>query len=146
MANELKGNWWTAPAEAENGQTILVTGRSDVAHFRTNPRFNIRVELTWAYAPDPSGMPDRATSELMEQVQDILAAEFDRDPVAVMTGIFTGAGERNWVFYTLSTNIFGRKLNEMLAPFPLLPITVYAENDPDWAEYDEMTECKIKID
>ncbi len=46
MANELKGNWWTAPAEAENGQTILVTGRSDVAHFRTNPRFNIRVELT----------------------------------------------------------------------------------------------------
>lgn len=146
MANELKGNWWTAPAEAENGQTILVTGRSDVANFRSNPRFNIRIELTWSYAPDLSGMPDRATSELMEQVQEVIASEFDRDPIAVMTGIFTGAGERNWVFYTLSTNIFGRKLNEMLAPFPLLPITIYAENDSEWAEYDEMTECEIKLD
>lgn len=146
MANELKGNWWTVPAEAENGQTILVTGRSDVANFRSNPRFNIRIELTWSYAPDLSGMPDRATSELMEQVQEVIAAEFDRDPIAVMTGIFTGAGERNWVFYTLSTNIFGRKLNEMLAPFPLLPITIYAENDPEWAEYDEMAECEIKLD
>lgn len=146
MANELKGNWWTAPAEAENGQTILVTGRSDVANFRSNPRFNIRIELTWSYAPDLSGMPDRATSELMEQVQEVIAAEFDRDPIAVMTGIFTGAGERNWVFYTLSTNIFGRKLNEMLASFPLMPITIYAENDPEWAEYDEMTECEIKLD
>lgn len=144
MANELKGEWWTAPAEADDGSTILVTGRSDVARYRSNPRYKIRIELTWSYEPLPSGMPDNATSELMQQVQDLLAEEFDRDPVAVLTGIFTGAGERNWVFYAMSTHIFGRKLNELLAPLPLLPLTVYAENDPDWAEYDEMSLCEIK--
>ncbi len=133
-----KGDWWTSPTEADNGQLIMVTGRRDIDTFRKNPRFNIRVEVTWRYQSDSTGMPDEATSKLMEDVQDAMQAEFIKDPVAVLTGIYTGAGERNWVFYTLSTHIFGRKINECLAQFDLLPITIYTENDPDWAEYDEM--------
>ena len=63
-----------------------------------------------------------------------------------MTGIFTGNGQRDWIFYTLSTHIFGRKLNEALSDLPLLPLSVYCENDPDWQEYDEMSEAEIKLD
>jgi hypothetical protein len=85
-------------------------------------------------------MPDDKTAELMGHVTDALNAAFDKDPVAVLTGIYTGAGERNWVFYTLSTNIFGRKLNESLAELPLLPLEISAENDAEWQEYDEMRE------
>lgn len=142
------GIWWTAPAESEEtGRTILVTGRKDISKFRSNPRFSIRVEVTWKYdSPTPSGMPSEAEAEEMEAVQEALMKEFRKDPVAVLTGIFTGDGKRDWVFYTLSTHIFGRKLNEVLAPFRLLPITVYCENDPDWEEYDEMAEAEIKMD
>jgi len=139
-------NWWTAPAQSEDGRLIMVTGRRDVARFRDNPRFGIRVEVTWPYDGDASGMPVDADSELMEKVQDALCAEFDRDPVAVLTGIYTGDNERNWIFYTLSTHIFGRKLNEVLADFPLLPLKVYCENDSQWQEYDEMCEAEIKVD
>jgi hypothetical protein len=85
-----------------------------------------------------AGMPDTATSELMEQATDNLSQIFEKDPVAVLTGIYTGAGERNWVFYTLSTHIFQRKLNEALAELPLLPLQISAENDADWEEYEEM--------
>lgn len=139
--------WWTAPAESEDGRLVMVSGRENVKKFRDNPKFNIRVEITWTYDESPlAGMPSEETSRLMEQVQDALDGEFRKDPVAVMTGIYTGAGERNWVFYTLSTNIFGRKVNEVLEPFPLLPIKIYTENDPDWAEYDEMTRCKVRDD
>ena len=141
-----KDSWWTAPAESEDGHLIMVTGNRDVAKFRSNPRFTIRVEVTWKYDPDATGMPDTATSEMMEKVQDILQAEFKKDPVAVLTGIFTGDGKRDWVFYTLSTHIFGRKLNELLAPLPLLPLSVYCENDPAWEEYDEMCQAEIKLD
>ncbi|MDE6279689.1 MAG: DUF695 domain-containing protein, partial [Paramuribaculum sp.] len=49
-------------------------------------------------------------------------------------------------FYTLSTHIFGRKLNEALKDMPVLPISIYCENDPDWLEYDEMSEAEINID
>ena len=88
-------------------------------------------------------MPDDETARLMEQVTDLLDAEFARDPVAVMTGIYTGAGIRDWVFSVTSVHISTRKLNECLALLPLLPLTLSAEEDPDWAEYDEMNEAKI---
>jgi hypothetical protein len=83
-------------------------------------------------------MPDFATSEIMEQATENLSKIFAADPVAVLTGIYTGAGERNWVFYTLSTHIFQRKLNEALSELPLLPLQISAENDADWNEYSEM--------
>lgn len=138
--------WWTAPTESENGRLILVTGRKDVDKFRSNPRFTIRAEVTWRYEGDASGMPDAETSAMMEQVQEALQTEFRKDPVAVLTGIFTGDNQRDWIFYTLSTHIFGRKLNEVLTPFPLLPLTIYTENDPDWEEYSEMSEAEIHLD
>ena len=131
-------DWWTCPTESEDGRLVMVTGRRDIEKFRNNPRFNIRVELTWPYDENASGMPDNATAKTMEEITDSFNAILDKDPVAVMTGIYTGAGERNWVFYTLSTNIFNKKLNEVFAPYPLLPLHIIAENDPEWAEYDEM--------
>ena len=133
-------DWWTSPTESENGRLIMVTGRRDVDKFRNNSWFNIRVEISWKYDGDASGMPNYETSTLMEQVQEALEAEFKKDPIAILTGIYTGDNERNWVFYTLSTHIFGRKLNEALVNFELLPITIYCENDPDWNEYQEMKE------
>ncbi|MDE6860432.1 MAG: DUF695 domain-containing protein [Duncaniella sp.] len=138
------GNWWTAPTESENGRLIMVTGRKDIEKFRSNERYKIRIEVTWKYTGDASGMPDKETSGLMEEVQEALQSVFTKDPVAVMTGIFTGDDQRDWVFYTTSTHIFGKKLNEALAPYPLLPLTVYAENDPEWEEYDEMSEAEIE--
>lgn len=145
MANEY-GIWWTAPAEGESGKTILVTGRKDVEKFRNNPRYNIRVEIAWPYEGGEDGLPDKETSELMENVQEALQLTFKKDPVAVLTGIFTGENQRDWIFYTLSTHIFNRKLNETLDPFPFLPIKIYAENDPDWEAYDEMSAAEIKLD
>lgn len=133
---------WTSPTDSADGRLVMVTGRLDVAKFRSNPRFSIRVEVSWTYndAPDAT-MPTEEDSAIMEQATDNFNRILDKDPVAVLTGIYTGAGRRDWVFYTASTNIFNKKLNEALAPLPLLPLQIYAENDPDWAEYDEMIEA-----
>ena len=138
--------WWTAPTESENGKLIMVTGRKDVDKFRNNPKFNIRIEVTWKYGPTDDGMPDKPTSEEMERVQDALADALVKNKVAVLTGIYTGDGERNWIFYSFSTNLFGRRLNDALAEFPLLPLTIYCENDAAWAEYDEMSQVEINVD
>lgn len=140
-----EGEWWTAPTYSESDRLIMVTGRKDIEKFRSNKRFSIRVEVSWRYDGSETGMPDRATSELMEQVQNALQTAFLKDPVAVLTGVFTGADCREWIFYTLSTNIFGRKLNEALADFPMLPLSIYCENDPQWAAYDEMSEAEINL-
>ena len=138
------GSWWTAPTESESGRLIMVTGRKDIDNFRSNERFKIRIEVTWKYEGDENGMPDTATSQLMEEAQNALQNEFHKDPVAVLTGIFTGDDQRDWIFYATSTHIFGKKINKALADFPQLPISIYAENDPEWQEYDEMSKAEIQ--
>ena len=142
---KIPNEWWTAPAESEDGQLIMVTGRSGLEQVKATGVFVYRIEVTWTYEPDEKGMPDYATSRLMEQVTEAMEAEFSKDPVAVNTGIYTGAGERNWVFYCRSLHIFQRKLNSILEPFETLPLTFHAEEDPDWAEYAEMCQCEVHV-
>ena len=114
---KVSDEWWTCPAEAENGKLIMVTGRANMEEIIATGKYNTRVEITWKYIVDKDGMPDVATSSLMEEVQDALQADFMKDPVAVLTGIYTGNGERTWVFYVMSVKIFERKFNEDLAKF-----------------------------
>ena len=142
---KIPNEWWTAPAESEDGRLILVTGRTGLEQVKATGVFVYRIEVTWAYEPDENGMPDYHTSRLMEQVTEAMEAEFSKDPVAVNTGIYTGAGERNWVFYCRSLHIFQRKLNTILEPFETLPLTFHAEDDPDWAEYAEMSQCEVHV-
>ncbi len=133
-------NWWTSPLENDNGQMIMVTGRGNIEEFRNNPRFKIRVTVTLPYQGRPDGMPTTEAAEILEEVLTPLQQIFEEDPIAVLTGIYTGANERTMVFYTLSVNIFNKKLNQALASLPLLPLKIEAENDPEWLEYQEMEE------
>lgn len=141
---DVPGDWLTVPAEDDNGALVIVTGRTDVAKFRDNPRFNIRLSVRWRYGD--AGMPDTDVSTMMQTVTEMLAKEFKKDPVAVLTGIYTGAGLREWVFYTLSLPIFGRKLNETLAALPVLPLEISAESDADWDEYAEMRQVVDSVE
>lgn len=139
MAKLKIGNeWWTSPTESETGALIMVTGRQGVEPVIATGKYNDRIEITWKYTPDKNGMPDFKTSSLIEQVTDALNNAFTKDSAAVMTGIYTGDSERNWVFYTLNPKKFQYMLNDALKDFELLPITLYAEKDPEWNEYREM--------
>ena len=138
---KIGNEWWTAPTESESGRLIMVSGRRGIEKVRETGKYNIRVEITWKYPGNAAGMPDDVTSAMMEAVQEAMTKTFDKDPVAVLTGVYTGDDERNWVFYTTSVHIFEKKINLALAQFDLLPISIYTENDPDWLEYEEMRDA-----
>ena len=138
-----KNDWWTSPTENEaDGRTIIVTGRRDVDKFRDKGRYTIRVDLSYDYSDTEcaDGFPDDATARTLEEVTDAFHAALKGKNAAIMTGIYTGAGMRTWVFYTFSTEVFTSFLNRALADLPLLPLRIYAENDPTWAESCEMKE------
>ena len=78
----------------------------------------------------------------MEWAQPALKRAMAQDKLATFTGIYTGDGERTWVFYTRNVPAFGRMLNEALAPFETLPLSIYTEKDPEWNEYREMCELQ----
>ena len=132
--------WWTYPAESESGKTIIVTGRDQIDHFRESGKYSYRIDVKWKYNSLPDGMPDDEDAKLMEQVTDSLLTAFKKDTVAVMTGIYTGDGERDWVFYTKSLHIFSLVFNKALEELPTIPFIIEAMEDPEWEEYNEMRE------
>lgn len=133
--------WWSYPAEGDDSKTIIVTGRDNVEKWQKPGKFPVRVTVSWDYEPLPDGMPNDADAELMDEATNALLDEFNRDKSAVMTGIYTGCGRRDWVFYTHSLNIFGKVFNRALAEVAAMPLKFEAADDPDWEEYREMREA-----
>ena len=83
MAIKIGNEWWTSPTESDSGKLIMVTGRKGVEEAKESGRYNIRVEITWKYPGDKSGMPDTPTATIMEAVQDAMMQTFKKVPVAV---------------------------------------------------------------
>ena len=132
--------WWTAPAEAPSGKTVIVTGHDYLDKIREKGKHPFRVEVTWDYEPQPDGMPSEADAQLMESATEALREELRKDKAACMTGIYTGDGSRDWVFYTSSLAIFGKILNRALEKLDPIPLRIEAYSDPDWEEYAAMRE------
>jgi hypothetical protein len=139
---KLTDKWFTALSEADNGRMVFISGRDDIKPFIESGKFKERAEVTWRYEPDSKGMPDEPTAKLMEEVQLALQKAMEKDKLSIMTGVYTGDGERTLVFITRNVPAFGERLNTALAPFPLLPITIYTEKDPANEEYLDMLEMK----
>jgi hypothetical protein len=125
-------------AIADNELPIFISGREDLDEFRLSGKFKERVEIYWKYDSNHNGMPSDAEGELMEQVIDALRNAVEKDKLAILTGIYTGNNERTLVFYTRTSRVFGERLNDALAEFPQLPITLYVEIDPEWNEQQEL--------
>lgn len=128
--------WWTAPAESADGDLIMVTGRDKIENLMNSGKYTYRVEVSWTYGTH--GMPDEADAKLMEEATDALTDTFAKDKVAVITGIYTGAGKREWVMYVKKLTVFQAAFNRALSTLPTLPIVVEAYSDPEWEEYREM--------
>ncbi|MEE1089934.1 MAG: DUF695 domain-containing protein [Paludibacteraceae bacterium] len=135
---KLTDNWFSTMAIADNELPIFISGREDLDEFRLSGKFKERVEIYWKYDSNHNGMPSDAEGELMEQVIDSLRNAVEKDKLAILTGIYTGNNERTLVFYTRTSRVFGERLNDALAEFPQLPITLYVEIDPEWNEQQEL--------
>ena len=139
---KLSDEWFTALSQNDNGQLITVSGRDELTEFVNSGKYNERAEVTWKYEGDEKGMPPESIAKQIEAVEEALRHVMEKDKLAITTAIYTGGGEKTWVFYTRIARVFGERLNEALASFELLPITIYTEVDPGWEEYLDMYEMK----
>lgn len=101
-------------------------------------KYPIRVDITWAYEEDATGMPSEATAEEMEQLEEALQPKLEKNNLALLAYKVTGDGERLWSFYTRNIKAFEVQLNEALEGLPLFPITFYAEEDLEGDAYREV--------
>ena len=58
-----------------------------------------RVEITWKYEGDGRGLPSDDLGEKMEAVEEALRKAMEKkDKLAILTGVYTGGGEKVWCF------------------------------------------------
>lgn len=139
---KLSNEWFTAFSEDESGHMITVNGRDELTEFIQSGKFKERVEITWKYESDEKGMPSDAEAEKMEAVQEVLRKAMEKDKLSILSSVYTGGGQKIWVYYTRTVRVFGERLNEALASFEMLPLSIYTEVDPEWEEYLDMYEMK----
>ena len=130
--------WWTSPAESEAGKTVIITGRDGLEKVQASGKYIYRLDVSWDYEPEASGMTSDADARIMEEATDALLKVFDKNTAAVMTGIYTGDGRRDWIFYCLNLKVFSSSFNNALADLPAMPLEISATEDPEWEEYSEM--------
>lgn len=138
----LSNVWFTALSQDESGNMITVYGRDELNEFIQSGKFKERVEITWKYEADSNGMPSDELAKQMETIEETLRKAMEKDKLSILTSVYTGNGEKIWVYYTRTVRVFGERLNETLASFDLLPISIYTEVDPEWEEYLDMYEMK----
>lgn len=134
----MKDIFWTYPAEAENGNTLIITGRDGIESLINSGKYIYRVDVSLSYSALPDGMPAPDAAADLEKITDALLAETGKDPAAVITGIYTGDGRRDWIFYTRSLYIFRNIFNRALESLPAFLFEMAATEDPGWEEYRNM--------
>ncbi|KGN73863.1 hypothetical protein HQ47_06375 [Porphyromonas macacae] len=138
----LSDKWFTSLSEDENQAMIYITGRTDIEQFRDSGKFPIRAEIKWSYQADSQGMPHGEEANLMAQAEESVRKVMEKDKLAILTGIYTGGGNKYWIYYMRNLEAFGKRLNEALEPMPPLPIEIECSKDPDWDEYTDMLEME----
>lgn len=101
-------------------------------------KYPIRVDVTWAYDSDYSGMPQEATTELMDRFEDAVIPALEKNNLALVAYQLTGEGERLWCFYTRNLPAFQDTLNDFTTDLPLLPLSFYAEEDREGDAFAEV--------
>lgn len=130
--------WWSCPTESENGKTVIVTGHDGLENIRESGRYKFRVEVSLDYDSLPDGMPDKESSEWIDSATEAIKVVLKKEKAVVLTGIYTGAGRRDWIFYTTSLFIFRKVFNWALEELEEKPLVIEAYEDSDWEEYEQM--------
>ena len=134
----LTDDWFTTLSHTDNKQLVFLNVRKGIQNFFETGKLRVRVDIAFPYSSESDGMPDEASAKLIEEIEPLLKKTIEKDKLAILTGNYTGGGQKDWTFYTRHLPTFGERLNACLAPYPPLPLEIHCEEDPEWSDYQEM--------
>lgn len=112
--------------------------RKEIRKELDTQKYPIRVDISWCYEEDHSGMPQEEVASQMEQFEDAIMLHLEKNNLALLAYQLTGEGERLWSFYTRNIGAFQEKLNEATEELPTFPLSFYAEEDREAEAFAEV--------
>ena len=128
---------WTSAEGANDGVIFILRFRPNLQAFISTEKYNERITLTWNYDSDDSSlMPTEKEMELMQKVENSLVDVLENDLQAILSFVFLGDNQKQWHWYSSNVKETGKRINDALSDFEILPIELSSEEDPKWSEYN----------
>jgi hypothetical protein len=132
----------TPPSEADDWGMYMFGGdKPAVLQILKSPspndqkQFGVAAIIEWTYGD--SGAPDKHTAERMHALEDA-TRPMREDRTALHVHTLTGAGVREWCYYTADQSKFENEFNRLVASLPRMPLKIICDPDPDWSYWRKM--------
>jgi hypothetical protein len=141
-----KGNYpsdskWTVFHGEYQGHPIFVrlndSARELLGSLDYRRRIGVAIPLL---KPNESGLPSDSEIQILNQIEDELSAQFERNQMAIQVLSITTNGMREFVFYSRNDLDIESCLGDIRAKFSSYKIQSYSEDDKDWGLYTEFGE------
>jgi hypothetical protein len=123
---------WTIGTADQDGQPIIIRVRGLVPDAAQRREHGQLIVVEWPYDGDESGQPTAADAASMQAFEDAVAAGTERGGTGVSVASLTGAGLKEWRYYTADADTFVAALNTALEGHPSYPLEIEMFDDPEW--------------
>lgn len=138
---------WILAESVDPDSPMILRFRPNLEGALGDPRYPRRLVISWQYeSADESGMPTEEQSDEMQAFEDTIVGALDPERFAILTFVVTGEEKREWHYYVDDVDEVAAIINEVLADTPELPISLEAEEDPNWEEFREVLGCCVEVE
>lgn len=137
-SNELQSSSedrWSVGQGQKNGQPLLIRFRSEPPQGVDAAAYPFLLSATWSYQAGRAGMPDAEELERMTRFEEALESTLEGSQSAYLMLVFTGNGNRDWLFYSRGEDDSMRRINQGLKGHPVYPVEFSVQRDPHWRAY-----------
>lgn len=129
---------WSVHQGQNAGKPMFVRRNDSALQLSSNLDYGIRLGVAIPLlCPNDAGLPTKEESETLNQIEDELSRQFEKDQLSLLVLVITTSGMREFIFYTKGPQSCEQILPEIAASFPLYEFQTYTEEDKKWALYKQ---------
>jgi len=127
---------WQVIQRTNDGRALFARFDKRAARLAKDPRYSIQIGVAIPLrAPDRHGLPNTQEMGQLAEFEDALIERVAEK--AVLVGVITTNGMREFVLYTGSGDWIAGFHEELKAALPTHEVQVMAQTDPSWSVYHQ---------
>lgn len=130
-------SWSVGTFGDDDDELVLVRARTASPSESVRQAWAKLVVVTWPYEP-ASGMPRTADAEAMRKLEETVATGVEAAGKGVLVATLTGAGHKEWRYYTTDSDAFLAAFNVGQQGHEAYPLEIEVFTDPEWQGLSEV--------
>jgi hypothetical protein len=127
---------WKLAKAVDNGKPLIFRIRETTPECARKEGFPLLLAVCWKYkSPNDEGMPSKADSDRMGELEDLLMPALEGKQKAFLTVVVTGNGVREWQWYATDKDAAMKLVNKALGDKDPFPVEFVFQEDPEWEAY-----------